>query len=171
MQLLTSHHPISDQEFADLVERRKTSFYRVAIGYMRNQEEALEVVQEAIYKAYLGRGHLRDRDKFYPWFYRILMNTALSALRRRRGEQVSLEDQGTGELTTDPGKDWDQRLALQEALERLDIKSRKVLILKFYEGMTFREIAQVLRKPESTVKTDYYRSLKLLKERMGQYDA
>ena len=172
MQLLTSHHPISDQEFAELVEQRKASFYRVAFGYMRNQEEALEVVQEAVYKAYLGKGRLRDRSKFYPWFYRILMNTAFPALRHHRGGELSLEEwEETRGLAMDPGEDWNRRLALQEALEQLDAKSRNVLILKFYEDMTFREIAQVLRKPESTVKTAYYRGLQSLKERMGRHDA
>ena len=171
MQLLTTYRQISDQEFAELVEGRKASFYRVAFGYMKNQEDALEVVQEAVYRAYLGKGRLRDREKFYPWFYRILMNEALSALRRRRGEQIPLEEWEEGGTSGDPGEEWTRRLVLRQELERLDAKSRTVLVLKFYEDMTFREIGQVLRKPESTVKSDYYRALSRLRERMGPYDA
>ena len=58
--------------------------------------------------------------------------------------------------------------AAQEELGRLDDRSRTVILLKFYEDMTFREIAQVLRKPESTVKSDYYRGMNQLKERTTQ---
>lgn len=56
----------------------------------------------------------------------------------------------------------------EEELGRLDDRSRTVILLKFYEDMTFREIAQVLRKPESTVKSDYYRGMNQLKERTTQ---
>ena len=59
-------------------------------------------------------------------------------------------------------------LWLREELGRLDDRSRTVILLKFYEDMTFREIAQVLRKPESTVKSDYYRGMNQLKERTTQ---
>ena len=63
---------------------------------------------------------------------------------------------------------WADSLWLREELGRLDDRSRTVILLKFYEDMTFREIAQVLRKPESTVKSDYYRGMNQLKERTTQ---
>jgi len=85
VQLQFSHPSISDSEFVERIEQKKASFYRVAFGYTRNEDDALEVVQEAVCKAYTAKWRLRDPERFYPWFYRILTNTApLSFLRGRR---------------------------------------------------------------------------------------
>ena len=156
MQLQFSHPSISDSEFVERIEQKKASFYRVAFGYTRNEDDALEVVQEAVCKAYTAKWRLRDPERFYPWFYRILTNTALSFLRRRPPQGAVREAW------------WADSLWLREELGRLDDRSRTVILLKFYEDMTFREIAQVLRKPESTVKSDYYRGMNQLKERTTQ---
>ena len=61
---------------------------------------------------------------------------------------------------------WGDALLVREVLSGLEAKSRTVIILKIYENMTFSEIAQIVKKPENTVKTLYYRGLKSLKERM-----
>ena len=61
---------------------------------------------------------------------------------------------------------WGDALLVREVLSGLEAKSRTVIILKIYENMTFGEIAQIVKKPENTVKTLYYRGLKSLKERM-----
>lgn len=162
MQLLKSNNPITDQKFIELIEAKKTSFYRIAYGYVRNQEDALEIVQEAVCKAFIGKDKLRNSQLFYPWFYRILSNTAVSFLRVNK-HLVTLSDCGEPAAHT---PNQDELLCLEEELSRLSPRCRKIIIFKFYEDMTFNEIAQVLNKPESTVKSEYYRGLKLLKERM-----
>ena len=70
MQLQFSHPSISDSGFVERIEQKKASFYRVAFGYTRNEDDALEVVQEAVCKAYTAKWRLRDPERFYPWFYR-----------------------------------------------------------------------------------------------------
>lgn len=73
------------------------------------------------------------------------------------------------ELLEDPEpleERWSDRLWVKDSLGRIEAKSRTVIVLKVYENMTFAEIAQILQKPENSVKSLYYRGLKLLKERM-----
>ncbi|NCB64190.1 MAG: sigma-70 family RNA polymerase sigma factor [Clostridia bacterium] len=165
MQLLNSHHPITDSEFTELVEQKQGSFYRVAYGYAKNQEDALEIVQETVCKAFAGKHRLKDATRFYPWFYRILANTAVSFLRKR-STFLPLEE--WSETPTSEGEEnRDEAIWLKDELRRLDAKSRTVVIFKIYEDMTFREIAEVMKKPESTIKSEYYRGLNLLKERMN----
>ena len=108
---------------------------------------------------------MRDPDKVYPWFYRILSNTALSFVKRR-GRQSSLED---WDEAVSPLENRAEILAVREELARLAPKYREVLILKFNEDMTFREIAQLTGRNENTIKTIYSRGIELLRERMNPH--
>ena len=167
MQLQREHTQLSDGEFLALIEEKGGSFYRVAYGYVRNAEDAKDIVQEAVCKAYVAKAHLKDRDKFYPWFYRILTHTAASFLRKH-ARAVAWDE----ELLDTPVMEeerWGDAIWVKESLAQVDGKSRTVIILKVYENMTFAEIAQILRKSENSVKSLYYRGLRSLKERMLVY--
>ena len=165
MQLHRETNLLSESEFLSRIQQREDSFYRVAYGYVRNQEDAKDIVQESVCKAYVGRSQLKDPDKFYPWFYRILTNTAIS-FTRRHPPSVPWD----AEILEFANHAEDDRLGdslwIRESLKRLDAKSRTVIVLKIYEDMTFPQIAQILKKPENTVKSMYYRGLQFLKERM-----
>lgn len=164
MQLQKESKQISDAEFLTLIEEKRDSFYRVAYGYVRNSEDAKDIVQETVCKAYTAKGRLHDPNKFYPWFYRILANTAVSYLRKH--SRTVPWDEEVLERVVLEEENWGDSLWIRESLKRLEAKSRTVIILKIYENMTFAEIAQILKKPENSVKSLYYRGLKLLKERM-----
>ena len=163
MQLLKRHPSLSEEQFLELLDAKKDSFYRVAYSYTQHREDALDVVSESVCKAYISLHHLKDADAFYPWFYRILSNTALSFVKRR-GRQSSLED---WDEAVSPLENRAEILAVREELARLAPKYREVLILKFNEDMTFREIAQLTGRNENTIKTIYYRGIELLRERMN----
>ena len=170
MRPQTRKYELTDSDFLDLIQAKETSIYRVAYGYVQNHEDAKDIVQDAVCKAYIGKKRLKEPEKFYPWFYRILSNTALSFLRRSsRVVQVDLAEL---DLPSPEDEDhWNNSLVVKEFLDRLDGRTRTVLILKFYENMTFSDIAQILKKPEATVKSMYYRGLKCLKERMQYHEA
>lgn len=164
MQLHKGKPELSDGEFLKLIEARSDSFYRVAHGYVRNPEDAKDIVQEAVCKAYVGKKQLKERDKFYPWFYRILAHTAVSFLRKHA--RTAFWEQELLEAPQSLEEQWGDVLWVKESLARIEEKSRTVIVLKIYENMTFAEIAQILRKPENSVKSLYYRGLKTLRERM-----
>ena len=164
MQLQKGKPGLSDEEFLQLIEARSNSFYRVAYGYVRNPEDAKDIVQEAVCKAYVGKKHLKEREKFYPWFYRILTHTAVSFLRKH-ARAVAWEKELL-EAPQPQEEQWGDVLWVKDSLARIEEKSRTVIVLKIYENMTFAEIAQILRKPENSVKSLYYRGLKALRERM-----
>lgn len=165
MQLQRNNKTLSDPEFLELIQARSDSFYRVAYGYVHHEEDAKDLVQEAVCKAYISKGRLRDRDKFYPWFYRILTNTAITFLRQNR-RNISLDPEILELPDPSQEKRLDEAVWLRDSMDQLDQKSRTVILLKIYEDLTFSEIAQIIRKPENTVKSLYYRGLQRLKERM-----
>lgn len=165
MQLQKEKKRLSDSEFLALIQERESSFYRVAYGYVRNREDAKDIVQEAVCKAYVAKDRLKEPDRFYPWFYRILTNTAVTFLRR--AALTVPWDSAFAELSDPDDEDrWGDALWINESLGRLDGRSRTVIVLKIYENMTFSQIAQILNKPENTVKSLYYRGLQNLRERM-----
>lgn len=164
MQLQKDAITLSDADFLRLIEEKGDSFYRVAYGYVRNAEDAKDIVQEAVCKAYVGKARLKDREKFYPWFYRILTHTAATFLRRH-APSVAWEET-LPEAAVMEEERWGDTIWVQDSLLRLEAKSRTVIVLKVYENMTFAEIAQILKKSENSVKSLYYRGLKSLKERM-----
>ena len=169
MQLQTRKNELTDSGFLELIQAKENSIYRIAYGYVQNSEDAKDIVQDAVCKAYLGKKRLRDIEKFYPWFYRILANTALSFLRQS-SRTVSMDLEGLDFSSPDDAEHWDNTLVINDALKRLSGKARTVIVLKVYEDLTFAEIAQILKKPEATVKSTYYRGLKFLKERMQSHE-
>ena len=164
MQLQAGKRELTDADFLALIQARERSIYRVAYGYVQNPEDTKDIVQEAVCKAYVGKKRLKDPGKFYPWFFRILANTAVSFLHQSsRTASIGLEELDLSRLDEEH---WNDALSVKESLKQLNGQARTVIVLKFYEDMTFSEIAQILKKPEATVKSMYYRGLKFLKERM-----
>lgn len=168
MQLQIRKKELTDSDFLELVQAKEKSIYRVAYGYVQNSEDAKDIVQEAVCKAYVGKKRLKDPENFYPWFFRILANTAISFLHHS-SRTLSFDLDGVDLFSLDEEL-WNDTMTVKESLKQLSDPARTVIILKFYEDMTFSEIARILKKPEATVKTMYYRGLKFLKERMQFHD-
>jgi RNA polymerase sigma-70 factor (ECF subfamily) len=130
---------------------------------------AAEVAQKTFISAYEGLGRLRRNDGFRAWLYRIAINHCHAEERRRKpdplpeaegGFQLPAWDAGPeGGLTRDDLQHW-----LQEALRRIPAEQREVVLLKEYEHLTFREIAEALQIPESTAKSRLYYGLRALRE-------
>lgn len=153
---------ISDEEFINLVQKNKNKYYKIAYSYVKNPEDTLDVIQEATYKAYLHLKSLRNIEFFNTWYIRIIINTAISVLRSNKKYVELPEDTFVAEDYMDECK-YD----LFSALKKLDLKYQHIIILKFYESMTFKQIGIVLKKPESTIKTDYYKAMKILKGKLS----
>ncbi|WP_342481737.1 sigma-70 family RNA polymerase sigma factor [Paenibacillus sp. FSL L8-0340] len=141
----------SGQAFIRLVSEQKKILYGIAFSYFRSESDALEMLQEATYRAWSKRKSLKDPERFAPWVTRILINCCNDELKRRK-RLVSVEPTNTGstgvmEMTSD------RKLDMEQALDSVKFKYRQVLVLKYYRDMTLTEIAEVLGKPEGTVKT------------------
>ena len=152
---------LKKEEIAGEVERALLAhyerYYRLAYGYVRNREDALDVVQESACRAIRDCGKLTDQGAAAAWIYRIVINTALDMLRKRKRELL------TEEL---PEEEWNDRyrdMDLEEMLGRLDEKSRSVILLRYFEDRKLEEVARILDENVSTVKARLYRTLKKLR--------
>ena len=138
----------------------KDSFYRIAYSYTKNEEDALDVVQEAMYKALYSVENIKEVNYIKTWFYKILVRTSIDFIRKNRKynnmTDIDLIDE-TGEY--DKYTDLD----LRRALEELPIEYKSIIILRFFEDLKIDEVAIILDENVNTVKTRLYTALKKLK--------
>jgi len=150
-----------------LIENRE-AYYRLAYSYVHNQDDALDIVQDAICKALSSSKSLNDPNAIKSWFYRIVVNTSLDYIRKNK-RLLYVEDEDLeviGPSKSDQYEDYD----LQKALEKLPTMSKTIITLRFFEDMTFEEIAQILDLNINTVKTRFYTSIRKLRIELDDTD-
>ncbi|KAA0564647.1 sigma-70 family RNA polymerase sigma factor [Bacillus sp. CH30_1T] len=139
--------------------------YRTAYLYVRNREDALDVVQETSYKAFLSISQLKNEEFFLTWLTKILINCSYDVLRRNKKE---LPFNNMTNLTSDSQREKrEEILDLLEAINRLNEKHKNAIILFYFHDLSIREIAKALNLPESTVKTNLRRGKERLKKLLG----
>ena len=137
------------------------SAYRFAFTYVKNREDAEDVVSESMIKAMKYIGSLKNPQNIKAWFYKIISNTALNFIKKRN-RTVSIDDR-----TPIPAANDDySEINLESILNCLEQKYREIVVLRFLEDMKIGEIAQILEINENTVKTRLYKALKILRAEM-----
>jgi len=163
--------------FRTLFERYRMRAYRVAYRFLGRHEDALDAVQDAFIKAYKGLGRFEKRAQFRTWLMRIVTNTCLDLRRSRtRSSTVSLSTE-LAEITPEEGQPRRQtetvleklqygelRGALDDALGQISEAHRTAFVLHTEEGLTYREIAEVLEIREGTVMSRLYHARKNLQK-------
>ncbi|MBL4937293.1 sigma-70 family RNA polymerase sigma factor [Clostridium sp. YIM B02515] len=162
------HKDSLKKQIAEYVIRNKEKYYRLAYSYVKNPDDALDIIQESIYKAVSNVDSLKGSDYIKVWFYRIVVNTSLDFLRKRR-KIVAVEDEVL--IGLDSGiNDKYENFDLKEALDNLPEKYRVIVILRYFEDLKIEEIAEILSENISTIKTRLYKSLKMLRVEMNDYE-
>lgn len=164
-----------DHAFFELVSMHKSQLYRMAWTYLRQEQDALEAVQETVCRAYVGLKKLRNDELFTTWLVRILLNVCMDELKRRGRQSPSSEpwqqDQPRGKTMCSTDRQdltVEDRLELEQALQRLDEPEKQVILLKYFEDMTITDIANVLGCPPGTIKTRLHRALVQLRDWLGK---
>lgn len=153
------------QELALLIENNQERYYKVAFSYVKNREDALDIIHNAIVKALQSFHTLRNPAYAQTWFYKILTNECISFLRKNR-KVISLEDlqapqfPPAGDLT-DIHKD--EYIDLYAAIDKLPPDMKTILILRFFEDMKYDEIAEITSTNLNTVKSRLHRAIRYLK--------
>jgi RNA polymerase sigma-70 factor (ECF subfamily) len=156
-----------DREFEARLAESSTLAFRVAYGVLRHREDAEDVAQEAFAKAYRSFRKLRERDRFRAWLVRITWRMAINRQRSERRrivrEQAPVEDQSSP-TAADALAASERSARLWKAIDALPDKLRVVTVLAGIEEHDIRQIAQLLRLPEGTVKSRLFLARQRLKE-------
>jgi len=143
----------------ELFQRYREDAYRVAYRLLGHEQDALDVVQEALIKAFLGLGDFDGRSGFRYWLLRIVGNTALDWGRRRKRRAILSIRNGRSELLEpachdDPARrlhQQDLRRTLDKALDHLSPKIRTTFVLFAELGLSYKQIAETENIPIGTV--------------------
>ncbi|HSH75773.1 MAG TPA: RNA polymerase sigma factor [Longimicrobiales bacterium] len=154
-----------------LVRRHHGAAYRVALSFVKQDDLAQDVVQDAFLKAFRGLEGFRAEASFRTWLLTITGNEARSALRRvDRRRETTLDD--VGPVASDERGPAEAAIAAEEAqrvrrmLDRLPEKQRLSVSLRIDEGLSFREIGEVIGSSEGAARVNYFHGIRRLREWM-----
>ena len=153
-------------EYARRIEACRETLYRLAYCYVKNEQEALDIVGDAVYIGLKKLKKLRDHEALEPWMRQIVVHAALDHLKKK-SKHCTYSDEALPELpAAEPPLDRDAQIDLYQALDRLPAQEKTYIILRFFEEMSFGEIAEVVGKTEAAVKVRTYRILKKLRQQL-----
>ena len=167
--------------YRGLVEKYQGRVYTVIYGMVRNREDARDLAQESFVRAFQNLKSFRLESSFYTWLYRIAMNTAIDHLRRQKQRAAEAYDEGiatkevggvmsTGAHNDSPGRSLERKRLhekLLAALETLPEDQRQAIVLREIDGLSYREIAEILDIPEGTVMSRLFYARKKLQGALG----
>lgn len=173
--------------FRTLVERYQKKVYAVALGMLKDKEEAMDVAQEAFVKVYKYLDHFKGDSSFYTWLYRITVNICIDVIRKKgtsRGDDVEFDEAIAHDLSeaqlgalgtrlgTNPQKSALRReLAdkIQQALEQIPEKHRAILLLREIEGMSYEDLSATLKIPKGTVMSRLFHARTKVQKILSEY--
>ena len=143
-------------EFAARTEEIRIKLFRTAMIYLGNEHDALEAVDETVYRGLCAVKKLRQPEYFDTWLTRILINECYKTLRHRKGEEL------TSAMPELSGDDFD-RLPLRDAVDALSKELKDIIVLRFFGGYTLAETARILGLPQGTAATRQRKALSILR--------
>ena len=148
--------------FSTLIKSYEKDLYKVAIAMTKNDDDALECIQEAILQAYISIKDLRQDEYFKTWLIKILINKCNALLKKNKkilNLDVSIAENDKVEQS--------DRLELKDSINNLDSNLKIIVILYYYEDMSIKDISESLNIPQGTIKSRLSRARSKLKEMLS----
>ena len=147
----------NSEAFDGLVGRYQKPLFNTALRMTGDPEEARDITQDAFVTAYERLRDYRPEHKFFSWIYRILVNDTLNHLKQRK------QTQGLDADTVSPGRLPDEEFDanrrseyIERALRELSFEQRVVIVMRYFNDMSYQEMSIILSLPEKTVKSRLY---------------
>jgi RNA polymerase sigma-70 factor (ECF subfamily) len=164
--------------FEDLVNAYKQKAYYVALGFVGNHEDALDLSQDAFVKAFKAIKTFDLNSPFFPWFYKIIKNHCLNYIKKnqrvRNDSLEELEEETFAQFEDvrpdprDQYADSETRHQLWRAIDRLKPDFREIIIMKHFHNLSYKEIAEALDIPIGTVMSRLFNARQELRELMKE---
>jgi RNA polymerase sigma-70 factor (ECF subfamily) len=163
------------EAFSVLVERYQNQIFSLAFRLGGDYDEAKDMAQEAFIRVFQNINAFNQGSRFFPWFYRVAHNSCINSLNKRGRRHISTENLFTEEMDATPTainpeyeleKKEDAAL-IGKCLRELPPQFRIPLMLKYIEGLSYKEMAEKLDLPVSTIETRLFRGRKMLEKKIS----
>ena len=166
------------EAFGEIVRRWERRIFALNYGMLGREEDARDATQETFLAAFRNLRNFRGEAKVSSWLHRIAVNQCISRQRRSKVRSESAFDEETDSSFSTPVSNSpvhvvegrQETRAVRRAINSLPIELRQVVVMKEFEELTFREIAEALDLPLSTVKSRLYTALKQLQMRLQKFE-
>lgn len=150
------------EAFSNLIKQNKLYLYKTAYMYVKDEDKSLEVLQETIVRGIASISKLKNPMYFKTWITRILINVAIDM--NRKNSKVEQLTEASEVIEEKNSISLEEKLDLYNAVDLLNENYKTVVIMKYFNDMKIRDIAEVMNVPENTVKTYLNRAKASLKE-------
>ena len=148
--------------FCDNIKDLENGMYRLSYSILRNETDAQDAVQEAIYKSYKNLESLKDKRKFKSWIYKLITNTSFEMLKNKK-DYLDIEQENVQEDKID----IDTNLTLWNAVQGIEQPYRTTITLFYYEDMSIKEISKITGTKIDAIKKQLSRGREKIKEVMS----
>ena len=161
----------NDRAFTEIVNRYEKKVFFIIKRMLNDDDETADATQEVFIKVHSSLKGFRGDANLYTYIYRIATNVAISYLRKRKVRAVVRLDETITNILTggnEPQREADQselKKLVAQAVTALPVQQRQVFILRFYEELSYEEIAQVMRRSVGALKANYFHAMK----KIGEY--
>jgi len=155
------------EAYGTIVKKYMHSAFYIALSFVHNQQDALDVSQDAFIKAFRKIKMFDTGKPFLPWFYRLLRNLCIDHLKRKgRMRAIPLDDVP---VLAEEREDRELKETLWKGIEKLSFEQREIVILRYFRQLSYAEIAEFVGKPIGTVMSSLFYAKKSLKRIIGKY--
>ncbi|WP_075809161.1 sigma-70 family RNA polymerase sigma factor [Paraclostridium sordellii] len=151
----------NDDAFEKLIDRYEGYLYKMAFLYVKNEQDAMDIYQETVLKAYLNITKLKDRKAFKTWITKILVNNVYTKNNQAKKVQENHIKLDTKEFNH---IDIEEKIDLYDAIDILEEKYRTQIILQYFYDLTTKQISEITNFNENTIKTNIRRGKKKIYE-------
>lgn len=149
------------EAYQTIVLRYMRSAYYIALGFVHNHQDALDISQEAFIRAFRKIKGFDTQKPFFPWFYKLMKNLCFDHIRKRmRLQEIPLEGL---QIPGHAEEVRELREILWRGIEKLPFEQKEVIILRYFRQMSYQEIAEMTGKPIGTVMSSLHYAKKRLR--------
>lgn len=168
-QTLIEKAKAGDEEaYLKIVEDYKDRIFRLALGIIKNRQEAEDITQEVFIRVFKSIGNFKSRSLLKTWIFRIAVNVSRNFLKKKKVtlslDAIELEDNNPSPLE---GLEYREKLEeFMQAIGRLPFKQQTVTILRVQQDLDFKEIARIMKCTVGGARAHYFQALKKLRKLM-----
>lgn len=158
----------NDKAYLMLFQQFEEDIYRMAYVYVKNKDDALDIVQEVAYQSFKKISTLKNPEYFKTWLMKITINSVLNLINKNK--KVIQLNPSFEVLNGKEDEDIALSLSLYELMDTLQEDEKSIILLKYYDDRTIKEISEILDIPLGTAKSVLYRALDKLRQNLKEVE-